>query len=76
MIINGRVLKYVEIEKQGRSDREYFCLYRYKEEFEPIENIEIYPDIKDRWYEDFLCKKTILEAKENSAIIVNIERIE
>lgn len=75
MIFNGKVLKYIEIEKQGRQDNEYFCMYRYKEEFEPIENIKVYPNIEDRWYEDFISKKKILEAKENGAIIVNIERM-
>ena len=73
MIVNRKVLKYIEIEKQGRQDNEYFCMYRYKEEFEPIENIKLYPNIEDRWYEDFIGKKKILEAKENGAVIVNIE---
>jgi len=68
----GNVLKEVKIESCGRTEDDFFCWYRYKEECEPEANKIKYPNSADRWYEDYIYISIITEAKRNGAIVTSI----
>jgi len=72
---NGNVFKLIEIEYQGGYEGEYFCFYRYKEECEPEENKVRWINKEDRWYEDYITQKQILQAIESGVEFVDKENI-
>lgn len=72
---NGNVLKFVEIEKQGGYEGEYFCFYRYKDECELEANKLIWVNPEDRWYEDYMTQKQILQAIKGGAEFIDKKNI-
>jgi hypothetical protein len=70
---NGNVLKLVEIESQGGYEGEWFCFYRYKEEYELESNKKRWTNPEDRWYEDYMTQKQILQAIEGGAEFIDKE---
>lgn len=68
---NGNVLKLVEIEGQGRYEGEYLCYYEYKEECEPEVNKLKYPNPEDRWYENYMNQRQILQAINGGAEFID-----
>ena len=72
---NGNVLKLVEVEKQGGYEGEYFCFYRYKDECELEVNKKRWVNPEDRWYEDYMTQKQILQAIEGGAEFIDKENI-
>ncbi|KLU61731.1 hypothetical protein CEB3_c19100 [Peptococcaceae bacterium CEB3] len=74
-MINGSDLKLVKIERHGGYLGEWFCFYKYKEECEPEANKVRWPNPEDRWYEDYLVEKQILQAIAGGAEFVDEENI-
>lgn len=62
-LFSGKVLKNLKIESCGHTDKDFFCFYRYKDEYEPKINKIKYPNAEDRWYEDYISIEQITEAK-------------
>lgn len=62
-MFRGNTLKELKLESCGHTDKEFFCYYRYKDDCEPEANKIKYPNIKDRWYEDYMMLGIISEAK-------------
>lgn len=71
---NGGVLKELIVFSCGHTELDFFCFYRYKNEYEPKINKLKYPNIEDRWYEDYMTLWQITEAK-LSGVNVDITRI-
>lgn len=63
----GGMLKKVVVEQCGKTEKDFFCYYEYKEEHEPDENKVKWPNPEDRWYEDYMWLSTITEARRNGA---------
>lgn len=47
-LFSEKVLKNLKIESCGYTDKDFFCLYRYKDKYEPEINRIKYPNIEDR----------------------------